>query len=87
MKIFSKIIFNTIVLLSGIFLCYWAAQKWYQTGFELDPIYKWRDGNGAFIIILIGVVLIGHGVLKYIDYYYLITIGEPEEKNSDDKKS
>ncbi len=64
-----KFIINTVIIVSGFSISYWAIIKWDGTNFAFSSPFRTHDGNAFFYILLIGLAIIGYGIFEYIDWF------------------
>ncbi len=79
MKPFLNYFLGTLLILVGGYVAYWAAMAWIEIGFALDAVYKMRDGNGVFFIILIGLALIVAGFDKIMKQRFYSKFSKNED--------
>ncbi len=70
MKPIINYFLGILIIVIGGYITYWSAIAWKEVGFALDAVYKMRDGNGVFFIILIGLALIYVGFDKILTQSY-----------------
>jgi hypothetical protein len=60
--------FNALLIVTGSFLSPWAAIKWSEVGFRVEPKFYAgnRDGSLFLIAALIGVALFSYGLFNIL---------------------